>query len=98
MEKAKQKPFFINENGVKEERENIRYTSGGEVLIGENTDADNEKIMDLINSISYVSRRDENIIKIISEEAPAFFEGQKSAAEVAGIIQNRVSLYVSENG
>ena len=34
---------------------------------------------------------------IISEEAGAFYEDQKSAQEVADVIQSRVSLYLSEN-
>ena len=34
--------------------------------------------------------------KIINEEAEAFFKGQKSVDEVAGIIQNRVNNYVGE--
>ena len=33
---------------------------------------------------------------IIMEEAAAFFAGDKSAHEVAGIIQNRVQLYLEE--
>jgi len=40
---------------------------------------------------------DEEIYGIISEETGAFFHGQKSAKEVADIIQNRVSIYLSEN-
>jgi hypothetical protein len=40
---------------------------------------------------------DNEIDQIISEETGAFFSGQKSAKDVAGIIQNRVSTYVNEN-
>ncbi len=39
----------------------------------------------------------DEVIKIINEEAPAYYSGQKSAEDVAGVIQNRVKLYVSEN-
>ncbi len=53
--------------------------------------------MDLINSTENISRYDEQINKIINEEASAFFEGQKSSKEVAEIIQNRVSNYLAEN-
>lgn len=34
---------------------------------------------------------------IISDETGAYFSGQKSAKEVADIVQNRVSNYVNEN-
>lgn len=40
---------------------------------------------------------DTEIMTIISEEAASFFAGQKTAAEVAGIIQSRVQIYISEN-
>lgn len=40
---------------------------------------------------------DDEIIKIIGEEAQAYYRGQKSAEAVAEIIQNRVRLYVREN-
>lgn len=39
---------------------------------------------------------DEVVIQIVDEEVPMFFHGDKTAEQVAEIIQNRVSLYVSE--
>ena len=50
--------------------------------------------MDLAKPVSY--NGDDEISKIINEEAEAFFKGQKSVDEVAGIIQNRVNNYVGE--
>lgn len=35
------------------------------------------------------------IYSMIAEEAAAYFEGQKSAQEVAKIIQSRMEIYVS---
>lgn len=43
-----------------------------------------------------VRRWDLEINSIISEESGAYFSGQKSAEEVAAVIQNRVSVYLSE--
>ncbi len=40
---------------------------------------------------------DQNVWNIISEEAEYYFNGQKSAEDVAKIIQNRAENYVSEN-
>lgn len=40
---------------------------------------------------------DEQLTSIITEEADPFFKGQKSAADVANIIQNRIQIYVNEN-
>ncbi len=45
----------------------------------------------------YSSIFDGEIWKIISEEAPSYFDGDKSVEEVMDTIQSRVALYVSEN-
>ena len=54
-------------------------------------------MMDFIKSVKVTGRYDQKVYEIVSEEAGAYFEGQKSAKEVAGIIQNRVSNYIAEN-
>lgn len=40
---------------------------------------------------------DDEIIKIINEEAGAYYSGQKRIDDVINIIQNRIQLYVNEN-
>ncbi len=45
----------------------------------------------------YFSAEDNDIIKIVNEEAPAYYSGQKKPEDVAKVIQNRVQLYVNEN-
>ena len=56
-----------------------------------------DKVMELMNVAKPVSYNgDDEISKIINEEAEAFFKGQKSVDEVAGVIQNRINIYVSE--
>ena len=37
-----------------------------------------------------------NVSTIVTEEAEAFFKGQKSVEETVSVIQSRVELYVSE--
>lgn len=39
----------------------------------------------------------DEITNIITEEAEGFFKGQKTAADVANVIQSRVQVYVNEN-
>ncbi len=57
-----------------------------------------DKVMELMNVAEPVFYNgDDEISKIINEEAEAFFKGQKSVDEVAGIIQNRIHNYVGEN-
>lgn len=55
-------------------------------------------VLDLLKNARPASSAENNdIVKIIYEEAQAYYNGQKSVDDVADIIQNRVSLYVGEN-
>ena len=56
-----------------------------------------EEFRNLIDSTISYDSYDEQILNIIMEEAAPFFQGQKSVDEVAGIIQSKVSIYISEN-
>ncbi len=56
-----------------------------------------ELLMEMISRVDGIKTSDEQILMIINEEAAGFLAGQKSAAEVAEIIQNRVQVYVNEN-
>lgn len=51
---------------------------------------------DIINNIDCVAEYDEFIYSIVTDEAAAFFAGERSAEEAAEIIQSRVSIYVAE--
>lgn len=56
-----------------------------------------DRVLELIEVAKPVSVANQEIMTIITEEAEGFFQGQKTAAEVAAIIQSRVKIYVSEN-
>jgi hypothetical protein len=60
------------------------------------TQEEADQVMGLINSTNRIYSYDQEIFKIISEDTAAYFSGQKSAEEIAKLIQNRVSLYVNE--
>lgn len=64
--------------------------------ISNNTEEDNQKILNLIGSVNGFTDGNREIIKIAMEEAESYFAGQKSAEEAADIIQNRVSIYLAE--
>ncbi len=49
------------------------------------------------NAVKNSGYMDEEIRNILNEEMTYYFEGERSAEETADIIQNRVSIYVSEN-
>jgi hypothetical protein len=52
-----------------------------------------EKYTALINHFNI---SDETVTGIITQEAADFFNGSKTAEETAGIIQNKVDLYINE--
>lgn len=55
-------------------------------------------VRDIITSAERLNgSANEAVYNIISEEAGAFFAGQKSAEETAKIIQSRIEIYVKEN-
>lgn len=68
-----------------------------EVEIGALTEEEAQLIRDIIYSADHTSAYDEQLFNIISEEAAAYFEGQKSAKEVAGLIQSRAQIYMDES-
>jgi multiple sugar transport system substrate-binding protein len=55
-----------------------------------------EMLLQLIKNASQKRIWDSQIESIVQEEVTAFFTGDKSAEETAKIIQNRVSIYLSE--
>lgn len=54
--------------------------------------------MSLINRIDCIDQCDGNISKIVMEECSYLFSGAKTAEETAKLIQERVSLYMAEQG
>lgn len=63
------------------------------------TPEDIEQAMELLNAARRSDTFNGNgvIMMIISEEAEAFYKDQRSVDETAGIIQERVALYLKEN-
>ena len=55
-----------------------------------------EKVNDLIKSINTSVKFDVKIEMIINEELEAFYAGDKTAEEVAKLIQNRANTYINE--
>ena len=60
---------------------------------------DVDKLKDLISRVDGISinQQDSNLMNIITEEAEAYFKGQKSLDDVTSIIQSRATIYVNEN-
>jgi len=54
-------------------------------------------VIDRMGTLLDDDSRDTDIYQIITEEAKGYFSGDKTAEETAKVIQNRASIYVSEN-
>ena len=91
--------YMLDENG--EKIPVVRYTMWNEQT-GENEEIyalepeQVQQIRDLITSTTKVADYNNSITEIVSEQAQAFFEGQKTAEDVARLIQSKANIYVNE--
>lgn len=99
LEKAAEEAKKGNYDSDKGEyTEPVWVLNGNIIKLGVNTDGDNQKIFELLDSATGVSGFESAYVyNIMSEESAAYFSGQKSAKEVAEIIQNRVQNYLDES-
>jgi hypothetical protein len=95
FEEIKNSEVQVAEDGTKYISET--YYNEVPIYIPPMTDEDVKNIQKLIDSADTLANADEEVFSLITEEAEAFFKGQKSAEEVAEVIQSRVSIYVKEN-
>ncbi|MBQ3665058.1 MAG: extracellular solute-binding protein [Lachnospiraceae bacterium] len=96
FEEMKNRPLETAEDGTQ------YYTQWGmndiELYIGNPTDEDINQMKEMINKAdTLMNYSDSDIFSMIEEESESFFKGEKTAKEVADIIQSRVSIYVKEN-
>ncbi len=90
--------FVLDENGNR-----IPVSKGGfgtadghvyEIYAITQEQADNLRAV--INSTTKLANYNDSIFDIVNEQAQAFFAGQKSADEVAKLIQSKANIYVNE--
>jgi len=60
------------------------------------TEQEARELRALVESASLVGRFDEMVREMIQEELPAFLAGDRSAADTARILQNRIQTYLNE--
>ena len=106
--KATEPEYVTDENGeiMKDENGEPIVSQGGSSVGYEDgwsytyrlaTQEEVDRVMEQMNNARPVSyNTNDEVSKIINEEAEGYFKGQKSVDEVAGIIQNRVKIYVGE--
>lgn len=105
--KAMEKEYETDKSGnviydeAGEPVEKIKYTWGyygnwtAEIYAA--TEEEINELRQMIANVHLEGGRSQTIINIVTEEAGAYFSGQKTAEEVAEIIQSRVEIYVNEN-
>ncbi len=106
IEKEMNPSYLLDENGnqILDENGNPIPEGGGSISWGDweytyhtPTQEEVDILMQLIDASQPITVGNDEITNIITEEAEAFFKGQKSVADVANVIQSRVQIYVNEN-
>ena len=94
-----ERSFWTDDDGTKHYEDDTYWIGDQEITVQPLTKEDTEYVKSFIYSLdsSNVYNANQNVYNIINEEVAAFFGGQKTAREVADIIQSRVSIYVNEN-
>ncbi len=98
VDKATKPRTYKNyETGEEEEYEDYYYLGDVEIKINPLTQAEADEIYNFLLSVDKLSGYlSGDINDIINEEIAPFYNNQKSASEVAKIIQNRVSIMLAE--
>lgn len=96
-QKALEKPYYLDENGEKVEYSDYAYINGESIELDPMTQEQIDQVVAAVESATKKYYYNDSVLNIINEEAAAFFQGQKSASDVAQIIQSRAQIYVDEN-
>lgn len=90
--------YVLDEEGNKIPIAKISYgTENGTFDIYSLSQEQADKLLALINSTTAVANyADDSVFDIVSEQSQAFFAGQKSAEEVAKLVQSKANIYVNE--
>lgn len=90
--------ILLDEDGNKKQlsRGSIGMADGSVREFYAMTQEQADKLIELIDTTTRVMNSNDSLIRIATEEAQAFFAGQKSAEEVARLTQSKVNIYVNE--
>lgn len=75
----------------------VLFTKTFQLLFRPFTQEEVDAICEFIYTVDRTAYYNEDIQNIITEEAEAFFSGQKSVQDVVDIIQSRAQVFVNEN-
>ena len=99
LDEGMEDPYYYDDKGKKHTYKNTVYISDSQpsVEVPNLTKEERDMLEDYVLSATYVKNYNTSIREIVTEEATAFFHGERaSAQETADMIQSRVSILVSE--
>ena len=95
MAETMEEPYYMD-GDEKVYYEETMYIGDTEYVLEPLTQAQVDDFKAFVNNAAYNGNYDSDMYSIIAEEAEAFFAGDKTAEEVASLIQNRVQIYLGE--
>lgn len=97
LEKAKGRPYWEYEDGTIEYYDRTYWLGDESIIMDPLSDEEADTLLAYMESVNMPDYYDESLLNIIEEETEAFFKGDKTAAEVAEIIQSRAQVYINES-
>ncbi len=95
--RAMERPSWKNpDTGEIEYYDYYAWINNEDVVIPPLSQEEVDQILEYIYSINDVPYYDEDIMKVIEEETEAYFTNNKSAQDVANVIQSKISIMLSE--
>lgn len=93
-----EKPYYIDQDGNKIEQDYTIWIKNEEVVIEPADEQEKQRWIDFVLSVENKASDDyQDALEIISEEAAAYFSGQKTVEAVMEIIQSRMNIFISES-
>jgi ABC-type glycerol-3-phosphate transport system substrate-binding protein len=92
-----EKMHYTDSDGKEIYEDDIYWVGDQKVIVQPLAQQDVDYMNEFIGSLTNAYNANNSVYNIITEEVAPFFSGQKTAKEVANIIQSRVSIYVNEN-
>ena len=95
---AMERQLFTDEYGVEREQQRgmVGFSSGLMLPIYAMTAEEASTLRTIVESANLMSRFDETVTEMVTEELLPFLAGDRSAADTARILQNRLQTYLSE--
>ncbi len=95
--KSMEKESWVDDDGVKHYEEEYYWIGDTQIEVKPLSQQDVDTVKEFVESHPLTYSPNQEVSNIVNEEATAYFKGQKTAQEVAEIIQSRVSIFVNEN-